>query len=132
MTQQFDYLESRIKPRLEALSARVKSTEQPIISSIGFSKNDFFPLRANLSFLRNSIGDEVALAVDVKKCEVGFIIECDILKGEGQIIAEMPLLHIESNALTNETTSLIDQWVTNFDRFLVEKFDLLRSAVHDL
>lgn len=67
VTQQFDYLESRIRQNLEALSAKVESIEQPITSRIGFSKNDFFPLRTHLSFLRDRIGDEVVLSVDVKK-----------------------------------------------------------------
>src|SRR5216684_6219495 len=132
MTQQFDYLESRIRPKLEALSAEIKSIEQPITSRIGFSKNDFFPLRAYLSFLRDRIGDEVALSIDVTKFDGGFIIECEILKGEGQILAEMPPLNIEINAPTIETSSSMDRWVANFESFLIENFDILRSAVHSL
>jgi hypothetical protein len=132
VTQQFDYLESRIRQNLEALSAKVESIEQPITSRIGFSKNDFFPLRAHLSFLRDRIGDEVVLSVDVKKYDGGFIIECEILKGEGQILAEMPSLNIEINAPTIATSSSMDRWVTSFEGFLIENFDVLRSAVHSL
>ncbi len=133
MSQQFDYLESRLRPNLEALSAKVESSiKHPITSRIGFSKNDFFPLRAYLSFLRDRIGDEVVLSVDVKKYDEGFIIECEILKGEGQILAEMPSLSIEINAPAIETSSLMDQWVTNFECFLIESFDVLRSAVDSL
>lgn len=132
MTRQFDYLESRIRPNLEALRAKVESFEQPIASRIGFSKNDFFPLRAYLSFLRDRIGDEVVLSVDVKKYDGGFIIECEILKGESQILAEMPSLDIEINAPTIETSSSMDRWVASFESFLIENFDVLRSAVHSL
>jgi len=131
MTQQFDYLASRIRPNLEALSAKVESTEQPITARIGFSKNDFFPLRAYLSFLRDRIGDEVVLSVDVKKYDGGFIIECEILKGEGQILAEMPSVNIEINAPTTDTSSM-DRWIAGFENFLVENFDVLSSAVHSL
>jgi len=132
LTQQFDYLESRIRPHLEALSAKVESIERPITSRIGFSKSDFFPLRAYLSFLRDRIGDEIVLSVDVKKCNGGLMIECEILKGEGQILAEMPSLNIEIDAPTIEASSSMDRWVANFESFLIENFDVLRSAVHGL
>ena len=131
MTRQFDYLESRIRPHLEALSAKVESTERPITSRIGFSKNDFFPMRAYVSFLRDRIGDEVALTIDVKKCDGGFTIECEILK-EAQILAEMPSLNIEIRSPTIEVSSSLDGWVVGFENFLVEKFEILRSAVHNL
>ena len=133
MTQQFEYLESKIRPNLEAVSAKVESIEQPITSMIGFSKSDYFPLRAYLSFLRHKNGDEIVVSVDVvKKHDGGFSIECDISKGDGEILAEMPSLSIEIDLPTIENSSSIDRWITSFEIFLSEKFDVLRSAVHRL
>jgi hypothetical protein len=133
MTQPFDYLESKIRPRFEALSAKVEAIEQPIASTIGFSKNDHFPLRAYLSFLRDRTGDEIAVSVDVvKNNDGGYAVQCDLSKGDGEILAEMPSLNIELNAPTIENSASIDRWVTNFERFLSEQFDVLCSAVHGL
>jgi hypothetical protein len=44
----------------------------------------------------------------------------------------MPSLNIEINAPTIATSSSMDRWVTSFEGFLIENFDVLRSAVHSL
>ena len=121
-----DDMWKRIQEIFDPLITVVKAFDNDIFHLIGNSSNDSFLLGAYLSFMKDRDGDEVTISVDVKNKNSYALIESDISKNDGKIIAEGPEIECE---LTKEN---IDEWLEKFEQFLQENYDSVKRELTTL
>jgi len=96
----------RLHAALSAFSEKVAMIEPSLISDLGRTKNDAFPLRAYLAFRRSTGNEEVAIAVDVQSDDKRMMIESDACKDDGTVLAAGPSTKIHIDGLSSPYDSL--------------------------
>ena len=119
----------RLRGVLELLALRIATLDSSLTHSIGKSSNSAFPLKAYLTFLKSSDGEEISVIVDLKKCEGGHLIEADIIGEDGKIIADGPTLKLPSVLDKRSIQNEIDGWFLKFEDVVADKSGSLKDAI---
>lgn len=117
---------------LQLLAAQLLAGDAGFQFHIGNNSNSVFPLRAYLTILRSSEGDELSITVDIKNREGGLLIESDVVGEGGVIVADGPSLELHGDLSAPSVQVRIDQWFESFDRLFVEKSADIGSAIKKL
>lgn len=108
----------RLHAALYTLSEKVAVIEPSVISDLGRTKNDAFPLRAYLAFRRSAGNEEVAITVDVQSDDKRMMIESDACKDDGTVLAAGPSAEIQLSEDDEGVQHALDGWVREFEEFL--------------
>jgi hypothetical protein len=109
----------RLHVVLTAFADQLAAADSALISDLGRSANDTFLLRAYLSFRRHNDGNEVAITVDVQSKGQQLTIESDACSDDGKVIASGPSAAIPLSTIPSNVDSAIDDWLCEFDRWLL-------------
>jgi hypothetical protein len=108
----------RLHAALSAFSGKVAMIDPSLICDLGRTKNDAFPLRAYLAFRRSVGTEEVAITVDVQSDVKRMMIESDVCKDDGTMLAAGPSTEIQLSQDDQGIQHALDGWVREFERFL--------------
>jgi len=114
---------------LQPVAEQVKSSYPDISTTINRSQNDIFPLRVQLTFLRQRDGEEIAISVDFKYKDHLLKIESDICTDEGQVLIEGPSISIDGPKDKDLLNRAINEWIDKYRFFLNKQYDLLEKAM---
>ena len=103
---------------LSAFSEKLAMIDPSLICDIGRTKNEAFPLRAYLTFRRSSGNEEVAITVDVQSDGKQMMIESDVCKDDGMVLAAGPFAQIELSEDALGLQHALDDWMREFEQFL--------------
>jgi hypothetical protein len=110
----------RLQVILKAFAERLAAADPTLIRDIGCTANDAFLLRGYLALRRSADGDEVSITVDVRNDGEQLALESDACTDDGGIVAAGPSAVIALAGCQSRAEAAIDDWLREFDRFLIE------------
>jgi len=122
----------KLESILQLLAAQLLVEHEGIKSEIGNSGNTAFPLRAYLTILKSSSGDELTFTVDIKNIDDGLLIESDVVGEEGVIVADGPVLELYGDLSAPIIHEKINEWFASFEYFIKEKSSYVDNAIKKL
>ena len=121
-----------IHAALSVFSERVAMIDPSLISDLGHTKNDAFPLRAYLAFRRSDDSEEVAITVDVQSDDKRTTIESDACKDDGTVLAVGPSTEFQLSWDDQSVRHALDGWVRGFEKFLSDGEEKIVAAASRL
>jgi hypothetical protein len=114
---------------LSAFAEKLALVDPSLIHDLGRSKNDAFLLRAYLAFRRSAGSEEVAITVDVQSDGKRTMIESDVCKDDGTVVAAGPSAEIQLSEDDLSVQHALDGWMREFEKFLSDSEPEIVSAV---
>lgn len=123
---------AKLEPVLQSLVVGLRSRHMGLEFHVGNSSNSVYPLRAFISILNHSEGEELSITVDVKSIKNGFLIKSDVVVEEGVIIADGPSLVLTRDFPDYSVELKVDKWFKSFDSVFVDRQLDIDCAIRNL
>ncbi|RVU34865.1 hypothetical protein EOI86_18675 [Hwanghaeella grinnelliae] len=123
---------AKLEPVLYSLRDQLLECHEGLTASVGFSSNSAFLLRAYVSVLKDTDGEEIAITADVRTVGDTIVIESDVVHEDGLIIADGPSTILNKDISPPKSQEKIDVWLRDFEKLFSDQATLIDSAIRDL
>lgn len=119
MLKSIEFFWVRLLVIFNTFSEEVISFDMAVTNNIGNTSNNYFLLRAYLSFLGNVEKDEISIIVDVRLVEGVLMVESDVMGEDGKIVIHGPTLEFPFTTWP-DAQSRCAKFLDDFEDFLLK------------